>query len=80
MKPITLKEALLIYVDAVLTDSQAPNLYLKDGADLYHDIDEIDLNRYGIHCDDGYYDTYEYILEVENSEAHKLFIEVNDDE
>lgn len=77
MKPITLKEALLIYVDAVLTDEPAPQLYLKDGDNHYHNVDEIDLVRDRIVCDDTYWDYYEYILQSESEENHKLFIEEN---
>ena len=77
MKPITLKEALLIYVDAVLTNGPAPQLYLKDGDKHYHNVDEIDLMRDRICCDDEY---WEFILQAEGGEKHKLFIEVSDDE
>lgn len=81
MKPITLKEALLIYVDAVLKNSWAPQLYLKDEVDNYHGVDAIDLARDRLCCDDGYWDYYEYIVEAEGSENHKLFIEEgNNDE
>ena len=74
MKSITLREALLIYIDYVLENSTNPNLYLKDLAGQYHLIDTIDLNKSGMICDDGYYDTYKYILEVEKLGKHKLFI------
>lgn len=47
MKPITLKKALLLYVDTVLENGTAPKLYLKDGDNHYHNVDEIDLNRLG---------------------------------
>lgn len=80
MKPITLKEALLIYVDAVLVDGPAPHLYLKDMDNRYHNVNEIDLIRDRMCCDDGYWDYYEYIVDTENTKIHKLFIEVNDDE
>lgn len=79
MKPITLKEALLIYVNAVLENNDAPNLYLKDGDHHYHRVDEIDLNRYEMCCDDGYDDYYKYILKTEGSENHKLFVEEEND-
>jgi hypothetical protein len=76
MKPITLKEALLIYVNAVLNNSDAPSLYLKDEIDDYHQIDTIDLSRYGVRCDDGHWESYEYILEREKSgEGQILFVE-----
>lgn len=80
MKPITLKEALLTYVKAVLADGPAPNLYLKDGDKHYHNVDEIDLMRDRICCDDGYWNYYEFILQVEGGEEHELFIEVSNDE
>lgn len=80
MKPITLKEALLIYIDAVLANGPAPQLYLKDGDKHYHSVDEIDLMREKMCCDDGYWDYYEFILQAEGGEKHKLFIEVSDDE
>lgn len=44
MKPITLKKALSLYVDAVLENDLAPQLYLKDENGYYHNVDEIDLN------------------------------------
>ena len=78
MKPITLKGALSIYVDAVLTNSQAPKLYLKDCHNQYHEVDDFDLMRYGMCCDDGYWADYKYILELEGSVDHKIYIEVND--
>jgi hypothetical protein len=77
MKPITLKEALLIYVDAVLVDGPAPLLYLKDGDNHYHNVDEIDLIRDRMCCDDGYWDYYEFVLEAEGREDHTLFIKEN---
>jgi hypothetical protein len=81
MKPITLKEALMIYVDATLVDGWAPQLYLKDEIDDYHQVDEIDLSRYGLRCFDGHWESYKYILEREESEEGQiLFVEVNDDE
>lgn len=80
MRPITLKEALLIYVDAVLKNTWAPQLYLKDGDAHYHNIDEIDLVRDRIVCDDTYWDYYKYILKAESEEKHKLFIEENNNE
>ena len=81
MKPITLKEALSIYVDAVLKNSWAPRLYLKDEVDDYHEVDTIDLSKYGLRCDDGHWEHYEYILEREESgEGQILFVEVNDNE
>ena len=78
MKPITLKEALLIYVDAVLVDGPAPLLYLKDMDNRYHNVDEIDLIQDRMCCDDGYWDYYEYIVDTENTKIHKLFVEEND--
>lgn len=81
MKPITLEEALSIYVKAVLIDGPAPQLYLKSSMDNhFHNVDEIDLMRDRMCCDDGYWDYYEYIVDAENTTIHKLFIEVNDDE
>lgn len=80
MKPITLKEALLIYVNAVLVDGPAPQLYLKDGDNHYHNVDEIDLMREKICCDDEYWDYYKFILQTEGGANHKLFIEVSDNE
>lgn len=80
MKPITLKEALLIYVEAVLVDGPAPQLYLKDGDNHYHNVGEIDLIRDRMCCDDGYWDYYEFIVKTEGGENHKLFIEVSNDE
>ncbi len=81
MKPITLKEALLIYVDAVLVNGPAPQLHLKDPDGHYHGIDIIDLNRDRMHCYDGYWDYYEFILEREESgEGHTLFVEEEDNE
>lgn len=80
MKPITLEEALSIYVHAVIIDSWAPQLYLKDGDNHYHNVDEIDLFRDRLCCDDGYWDYYNYILQAEDEKDYKLFIEVNDDE
>ena len=75
MKPITLKEALLIYADAVLANGPAPSLYLKDGDKHYHNVDEIDLFRDRMCCDDGYWEYYEFILNTESSDEHELFIE-----
>lgn len=81
MKPITLEEALSIYVNAVLKNLWAPQLYLKDEVDNYHDVDVIDLARDRLRCDDGYWEYYEYILEREESgEGQILFVKVNDDE
>lgn len=80
MKQITLREALSIYVDAVLTNSQTPKLYLKDCHNQYHNVDEFDLMKYGMYCDDGYWADYKYILEIENSVDHKIFVEENNDE
>ena len=80
MKPITLKEALMIYVEAVLADGPAPQLYLKDGDKHYHNVYEIDLMRDRICCEDGYWDYYEFIMQTEGREDHELFIEVNNDE
>lgn len=81
MKQITLREALSIYVDAVLKNSWAPLLYLKDEVDDYHEIDTIDLSKYGVRCADGHWESYEYILEREESgEGQILFVEENDDE
>ena len=81
MRPITLKEALSIYVKAVLINSCVPQLYLKDEADNYHDVETIDLAKYGLHCYDGHWEYYEYILEREESgEGQILFVEENEDE
>lgn len=81
MKPITLKEALLIYVDAVLKNAWAPQLFLQDEIGDYHSVDTIDLSKMGMRCDDGHWEHYEYILEREESEEGQiLFIEVKDDE
>lgn len=81
MKPITLKEALSIYVEAVLKNSWAPQLYLKDEINGYHSVDDIDLARDRLRCDDGHWEYYEYILKREESgEGQILFVEVNDDE
>lgn len=77
MKPITLKKALSLYVDAVLENDLAPQLYLKDENGYYHNVDEIDLNDDRIRCDDTYWDYYEYIMEVEGGKDHKLFIKEN---
>ena len=78
MKPITLKEALSIYVKAVLIDGWAPQLYLKDGDDHYHSVSEIDLVRNRMVCDDTYWDYYNSILQAEDDKDYRLFIEVND--
>jgi hypothetical protein len=81
MTLITLKEALLIYVDAVLKNSWAPQLYLKDEVDGYHAVDTIDLSKYGLRCDDGHWEYYEYILEREElGEGQILFMEVDENE
>ena len=78
MKSITLKRALLLYVDAVLENNTVPSLYLKDGDNHYHEVDEIDLNDARMRCNDGYWDYYEYIMETEDSgENQKLFIKEN---
>lgn len=78
MKPITLKKALNLYVDAVLENDLAPQLYLKDENSYYHNVDEIDLNGDRIRCDDTYWDYYEYIMEAEGGKDHKLFVKEND--
>jgi hypothetical protein len=80
MKPITLEEALSKYVHAVLIDSWAPQLYLKDETGDYHPVDVIDLARDRLRCDDGYWEYYNYILQAEDEKDYKLFVEVNDDE
>ena len=80
MKPITLEEALSIYVKAVLIDSWAPQLYLKDGDNHYHNVEEIDLTRDRMVCDDTYWDYYNAILQAEDKKDYRLFIEVKDDE
>lgn len=79
MKPITLKEALLIYVNAVLKNSWAPQLYLRDEIGGHHSVDDIDLARDRLRCDDGHWEYYEYILEREESgEGQILFVKEND--
>lgn len=77
MKPITLEEALLIYTHAVVVDSWAPQLYLKDGDNHYHSVDEIDLYRDRIRCDDGYWDYYNDIMVAEDLNEYVLFVEEN---
>lgn len=76
LKPITLEEALSIYVHAVIIDSWAPRLYLKDEIGDYHSVDVIDLARDRLRCDDGYWDYYNCILQAEDEKDYKLFIEV----
>ena len=77
MKPITLKKALTLYVDSILENNTVPQLYLKDGDNHYHNVDEIDLTDDRIRCDDTYWDYYEYIMDTEGGTDHKLFIEDN---
>lgn len=81
MKPITLKKALYMYVDALLENDIAPQLYLKGGDKRFHNIDQIDIMRDRICSNDGYWEYYEFILQYEGGENHLLFVEdkQNDD-
>lgn len=69
MKPITLKKAMALYVDAVLENSATPLLFLRDGDGHYHKLSEIDLLGDRICCDDSYWDYYEFIMEAECGET-----------
>ena len=75
MKPITLKKALMLYIDVVCENNIAPLLYLKDGDNHYHNVSYIDIADDKIYCDDDYWDYYDYIMEVEGGANHKLFVE-----
>lgn len=77
MKPITLKEVLILCADALLENKETPQLYLKDGDNQYHGIYDIDLLDDRIRCNDDYWDYYKYILEKENLGDYQLFITDN---
>ncbi len=74
MKPITLKKALSLCVDALLEDNVAPQLYFRDGHN-YHSVDQFDIMRDRVCCDDGHWEYYEFILQYEGGSDHLLFIE-----
>lgn len=75
MKPITLKRALTLYVDALLENNTVPSLYFKDGYNHYHSVDQFDIIRDRLCSDNGYWEYYEYILQHEGGSDHLLFVE-----
>ena len=77
MKPITLKEALVLCAEALLKNKEPPQLYLKDGYSHYHNVNEIDVLDDRIRCDDTYWDYYDYIMKTEGGTEHKLFVKDN---
>lgn len=72
-KAITLNHFLKMYVDSVLEQEEPFVACLKDGDGNFHKITEVDLLRDRICCDDEFFDYYEYIMENELGENHKLF-------
>jgi hypothetical protein len=80
MKPITLKKALALYVDALLENNIAPQLYFRDGYNHYHSVDQFDIARDRLQSDDGWWEYYEYILQYEGGRDHLLFVKESQDE
>lgn len=74
MKPITLRQALFLCIEALLENKEPPQLYLRDGDSNYHIINEIDVLDDRIRCNDTYWDYYECVMRTEGGVDHKLFV------